>query len=136
MVADLARDLLTVGKKLKIPRRAIIPNPIQSKAHDFPVGFLTLLVLTDSSTEAGCAVAYAHQMFPYESGAWEPEADFSNVRISCNLLAADVKLTDNKGNHSQVCGELLGKHIGVQLPQFVKETVLSNSTLYDSVQTA
>ena len=31
MVADLANDLLTVGKKLKIPRRAVIPNPIQSQ---------------------------------------------------------------------------------------------------------
>ena len=63
-------------------------------------------------------------MFLYESGAWEPGADFSNVRVSCNLLAADVKLTDNKGNYSQVCGELLVKHIGVQLPQFVKDNSL------------
>ena len=41
MVADLARDLLIVGKKLKVPRRGIIPNPIQSEAHELPVGFLT-----------------------------------------------------------------------------------------------
>ena len=124
MVADLAKDLLTVGKKLKIPRRAVIPNPIQSEAHEFPVGFLTLLVLTDGSTEAGCAAAYAHQQFPYESGTWGQGADFSNVTVSCNLMAADNKLTDNKGNHNQVCGELLGKYIGVQLLQFVKENSL------------
>ena len=124
MVADLARDLLIVGKKLKVERRAIIPNPIQSEAHKHPVGFLTLLVLTDGSAEAGCAGAYAHQMFPYEAGTWGPGANFTNVKITCNLLAADVKLTDSKGNQSQVCGELLGKHIGVQLIQFVKDNSL------------
>ena len=104
MVADLAKDLLTVGKKLKIPRRAVIPNQIQSKANEFPVGFLTLIVLNDGSTEACCAAAYAHQQFPYESGTWGLEADFSKVTVSCNLMAADVKLTDNKGNNGQVCG--------------------------------
>ena len=72
MVADLAEDLLTVGKKLKVPRRAVVPNPIQSEAHEFPVGYLTLIVLTDGSTEAGCAAAYAHQQFPYENGTWGP----------------------------------------------------------------
>ena len=113
-----------MGKKLKIPRRAVIPNPIQSEAHEFPVGFLTLLVLTDGSTEAGCAAAYAHQQFPYESGTWGPGADFSNVTVSCNLMAADVKLTDNKGNNGQVCGELLGKYIEVELLRFVKENSL------------
>ena len=84
----------------------MIPNPIQSEAHEFPVGFLTLLVLTDRSTEAGSAAAYSQQQFPYESRTWGPEADFSQVTVSCNLLAANVKLTDNKGNHGQVCGEL------------------------------
>ena len=121
MVADLAKDLLTVGKKLKIPRRAVIPNQIQSEAHEFPVGFLTLLFLNDGFTEACCAAAYEHQQFPYESGTWGLEADFSKVTVSCNLMAADVKLTDNKGNNDQVCGELLGKYIGVELLKFVKE---------------
>ena len=102
----------------------MIPNPIQSEAHEFPVGFLTLLVLTDGSTEAGCAAAYAHQMFPYESGSYGPGADFSKVTVSCNLMAADIKLTDNKGNNSQVSGELLGTHVGVQLLQFIKENSL------------
>ena len=124
LIVDLAKDLLTVGTKLKVPRRAVVPNPIQSEAHEFPVGYLTLLVLTDGSTEAGCAAAYSHQQFPYESGTWAPEADFSQVRVSCNLMAADIKLTDNKGNHSQVCGELLGKYIGVELLKFVKENSL------------
>ena len=53
MVADLAKELLTVGKKLKVPGRAVIPNPIQSEAHQFLVGFLTQIVRTDGSTEAG-----------------------------------------------------------------------------------
>ena len=68
LVADLAKYLLTVGKKLKVPRRAVIPNPIETESHLYPVGFLTLQVLTDGSTEAGCVAAYAHQQFPYERG--------------------------------------------------------------------
>ena len=39
-------------------------------------------------------------------------------------MAADVKLTDNKGNNGQVCGELLGKYIRVELLKFVKENSL------------
>ena len=68
LVADLAKYLLTVRKKLKVPMRAVIPNPIETESHLYPVGFLTLLVLTEGSTEAGCVAAYAHQQFPYESG--------------------------------------------------------------------
>ena len=126
LVVDLAKDLLTVGKKFKVPRRAVVPNPIQSEAHEFPVGYLTLIVLTDGSTEGGCAAAYAHQQIPYESGTWGPEANFSQVRVSCNLMAADIKLTDNKGNNSQVSGELLGKYVEVELLKFVKENSLVN----------
>ena len=83
-----------------------------------------MLVLTDGSTEAGWALAYAAQQFPYKSRTWGPGANFSQVTVSCNLMAADVKLTDNKGNHGQVCGELLGKYIGVELLKFVKQNSL------------
>ena len=83
-----------------------------------------MLVLTDGSTEAGWAAAYAHQQFPYKSGIWGPGADFSQVTVRWNLMAADVKLTDNKGNHVQVCGELLGKYIGVELLKFVIQNSL------------
>ena len=124
LVADLAKDLLTVVKKLKVPRRALIPNPIKKETHLYIVSFLTLLVLTEGSTETWCPAAYAHHQFPNESETWGPEADFSQVTVSCNLMAADVKLTDNQGNNSQVDGELLGKMRGVELLKFIKENSL------------
>ena len=123
-IAWLAEDLLTVGKKLQVPRRAVVPNPLPSEAHQYPYGFATLLLISDGSCEAGMAAAYVHQQFPYESGLWGPEADFSEVITTCNLLCATVKLTDNKGNNTQVCGELLGKFIACQMKDFIVSNVL------------
>ena len=123
-IAWLAEDLLTVAKKLQVPRRAVVPNPCPDEAHKHPYGFATLLIISDGSCEAGVAAAYVHQQFPYESGLWGPEADFSEVITTCNLLCATVKLTDNKGNNTQVCGELLGKFIACQMKDFIVDNVL------------
>ena len=123
-IACLAEDLLTVSKTLKIPRLAVVPNPIQAEAHRYPIGYATLLVISDGSCEAGAASCYVHQMFPFDAGKRGPEDDFTDVKVTCNLLCSTVKLTDCHGNNSQVCGELLGKFIGVQLKEFVKENIL------------
>ena len=123
-MADLAQDLLTVGQKLKVPRRAVIPNPIAAKAHQYPIGFATLLIVSDGSCKAGCAAIYVHQQFPYKSGTWGLEANFSEVQASCNLLCASVKLTDNKGNNGQVCGELLALYTATELLDFVQQNSL------------
>ena len=123
-IAWLAEDLLTVAKRLQVPRRAVVPNPILSEAHEYPYGYATLLLISDGSCEAGVAAAYIHQQFPYESGLWGPEADFSEVTTTCNLLCATVKLTDNKGNNTQVCGELLGKFIACQMKDFILANIL------------
>ena len=123
-IAQLAEDLLTVGKKLQVPRRAVVPNPFSEEAHQYPYGFATLLIISDGSCEAGVAAAYVHQQFPFESGTWGPEADFSGVVTTCNLLCAAVKLTDSKGNNTQVCGELLGKFIACQMKDFILKNVL------------
>ena len=123
-IACLAEELLTVSKGLKIPRLAVVPNPIQSEAHKHPHGYTTLLFLSDGSGEAGAANCYIHQMFPYDAGLRGPEADFSDVTVTCNLLCSTVKLTDNNGNNSQVCGELLGKLLAVQLKEFVMKNIL------------
>ena len=123
-IAWLAEDLLTVAKRLQVPRRAVVPNPILNEAHSYPYGFATLLLISDGSCEAGAAAAYIHQQFPYDSGLWGPEADFSKVISTCNLLCATVKLTDNKGNNTQVCGELLGKFIACQMKDFVLANTL------------
>ena len=48
-VANLAQDLLTVAQKLKVPRRAVIPNPIIEEAHQYPIGWCTLLIVSDGS---------------------------------------------------------------------------------------
>ena len=48
-VANLDQDLLTVAQKLKVPRRAVIPNPIAAEAHQYPIGWCTLLIMSDSS---------------------------------------------------------------------------------------
>merc|ERR1712020_356857 len=82
------------------------------------------LLISDGSCEAGVAAAYIHQQFPYDSGLWGPEADFSEVTTTCNLLCATVKLTDNKGNNAQVCGELLGKFIACQMKDFILANIL------------
>merc|ERR1712020_56202 len=37
---------------------------------------------------------------------------------------ATVKLTDNKGNNTQVCGELLGKFIACQMKDFILANIL------------
>ena len=67
-----------------------MPNPIQSEAHEFPVGYLTLIVLTDGSKEAGCAAAYAHQQWFHGAGVldkpmqqlpWTNQADYALPRI-------------------------------------------------------
>ena len=123
-IAWLAEDLLIVAKRLQVPRRAVVPNPILSEAHSYPYGFATLLLISDGSCEAGVAAAYIHQQFPYDSGLWGPEADFSEVISTCNLLCATVKLTDNKGNNTQVCGELLGKFIACQMKDFILANTL------------
>ena len=88
------------------------------------MGYFTLLIISDGSTEAGCAAAYVHQQFPFESGTWGPGADFSGVQINCRLYAANVKLTDNKGNNGQVDGELLALHTAVELRRQIEEAVL------------
>ena len=124
LVVDLAKDLLTVGQNLKVPMRAVVPNPIKNEAQEHPVGFLTLLISSDGSTESGVAAAYAHQQYPFQSGARGTEADFSEVKVDVNLLCADIKLTDNKGNNGQVDGELLGKHIATELLKFIKDNAL------------
>ena len=66
-IANLAQDILTVANKLGCPRRAIIPNPIAPEAHQYPIGFTTLLLVCDGSCEAGCAAVYVHQQFPFPS---------------------------------------------------------------------
>ena len=48
---------------IKVPRRAIIDNPIAAEAHQYPIGFATLLIMSDSSCKAGCAVAYITSSF-------------------------------------------------------------------------
>ena len=118
-IALLAEDLLEVAKKMKVPRRAVVPNPIQKEQHSQPIGFATLLIVSDGSCEAGVAAAYIHQQFPFESGSRPPTADFSDVTVSCNLLCAALKLTDNQGHNGQVDGELLGKFLSCQLREFV-----------------
>ena len=124
LIARLAEDLLEVSKKLKVPRLAVVPNPLATEAQLHPCGFVTLLIISDGSGEAGAAAAYIHQQFPYESGSWGPEADFSEVITTCNLLCAAVKLTDNKGNNDQVSGELLGKFLACQLKESIQANAL------------
>ena len=124
LIARLAEDLLEVSKKLKVPRLAVVPNPLAIEAHLHPCGFVTLLIISDGSGEAGAAAAYVHQQFPYESGSWGSEADFSEVITTCNLLCAAVKLTDNKGNNDQVSGELLGKFLACQLKESIQANAL------------
>ena len=124
-IAQLADNLLEVSQKLKVPRLAVVPNPLSSEAHLHPCGFVTLLIIHDGGCEAGVAAAYVHQMFPYESGSWAQDADFTNVTVTCRLLCAAVKLTDDKGNNCQVSGELLGKFLACQL----KENVIENALI-------
>ena len=125
LIGQLAEDLLEVSKRLRVPRRAVVPSPVESEAHLHPYGFATLLIISDGSCEAGAAAAYIHQQFPFESGSWGPDADFAGVTIACNLLCAAVKLTDSKGaNNTQVCGELLGKFVACQMKDFIVENVL------------
>ena len=124
LIVRLAEDLLEVSKRLKVPRLAVVPNPLAAEAHLYPCGFVTLLIISDGSGEAGVAAAYVHQQFPYESGSWGPEADFSEVITTCNLLCATVKLTDNKGNNDQVSGELLGKFLACQLKENIQANAL------------
>ena len=101
-----------------------IENPIAAEAHEYPIGFATLLIISDGSCEAGSAAAYIHQQFPFESGTWGPEADFSGVQVNCRLYTANVKLTDNKGNNGQVDGELLALHTAVELKNHIEEVVM------------
>ena len=126
LIARLAEDLLEVSKKLKVPRLAVVPNPLASEAQLHPCGFVTLLIISDGSCEAGIASAYVHQMFPYESGFYGQDDDFTDVIVSCRLLCAAVKLTDNKGNNDQVSGELLGKFLACQLKENIQANVLIN----------
>ena len=131
LIADLAEDLLEVSKKLKLPRLAVIPNPLLGEAKAHPCGYLTLLIIHDGSAEAGVAAAFVHQMFPFESGSWASDADFSGVTVSCRLLCAAVKLTDNKGNNCQISGELLSKFIACRL----KDTIVDNAMVkFDQVR--
>ena len=122
-IALLAEDLLEVAKKMKVPRRAVVPNPVKEERHSHPIGFTTLLLVSDGSCEAGIAAAYIHQQFPYESGTRPLTADFSDVTISCNLLCAALKLTV-EGHHGQVDGELLGKFLASKLREFVVKHAL------------
>ena len=101
-----------------------IENPIAAEAHEYPIGFATLLIVSDGSCKAGSAAAYIHQQFPFKSGTWGPEADFSGVQINCRLYTANIKLTDNKGNNGQVDGELLALHTAVELKNHIEEVVL------------
>ena len=123
-IAQLAEDLLEVAKKLEIPRLAVVPNPVKDEEHQYPYGFATLLLVSDGSSEAGIAAAYVHQQFPYESGLWAADADFSQVKVSCRLLCAALKLTDNVGHNSQVDGELLAKFLACQAKDFVLQNSL------------
>ena len=124
LICQLAEELLEVSRRLKVPRRAVVPSPVESEAQLHPYGFATLLIISDGSCEAGVAAAYVHQQFPFESGTWGQDADFSTVTVTCNLLCAAVKLTDSKGNNTQVCGELLGKFVACQMKDFIVENVL------------
>ena len=123
-IALLAEDLLEVAKKMKVPRRAVVPNPLKEEEHSHPYGFATLLLVSDGSCEAGVATAYIHQQFPFDSGLRSSTADFSDVTVSCNLLCAALKLTDNVGHNGQVDGELLGKFLSCQLREFVTKHAL------------
>ena len=123
-IAQLAEDLLEVARKLEVPRSAVVANPMKEEEHEHPYGFATLLVVADGSGEAGIAAAYVHQMFPYESGLWAADADFSQVTVTCRLLCSALKLTDNSGHNSQVDGELLAKFIACQLKDFVLKNSL------------
>ena len=123
-IAQLAEDLLEVAKKLEIPRLAVVPNPVKEEEHRYPYGFATLLLVSDGSCEAGIAAAYVHQQFPYESGLWAADADFSQVTVSCRLLCSALKLTDNTGHNSQVDGELLAKFLACQTKDFVLQNSL------------
>ena len=124
MIFDLAKDLLQVSRQLKLPRLAVVKNSVASDAKAHPCGFVTLLIVHDGSSEAAIAAAYVHQMMPYESGRWGAEADFSQVTVSCRLLAAAVKLTDNRGHNCQVSGELLSKFIACRLKDSIVDSVL------------
>ena len=123
-IAHLAEDLLEVARKLEVPRLAVIPNPVKEEEHKHPYGFATLVLVSDGSGEAGLAAAYVHQQFPYESGLWAADADFSQVTVSCRLLCSALKLTDNSGHNSQVDGELLSKFLACQLKDFVLKNSL------------
>ena len=123
-IAQLAEDLLEVAKKLEIPRLAVVPNPVKAEEHEHPYGFATLLIVSDGSCEAGVAAAYVHQQFPYESGLWAVDSDFSQVTVSCRLLCSALKLTDNSGHNSQVDGELLAKFLACQTKDFVLQNAL------------
>ena len=121
-IALLAEDLLQVAKKMKVPRLAVTPTPVKKEQHSHPYGFATLLVVSDGSCEAGVAAAYIHQQFPFESASRPSTADFSDVTVTCNLLCAALKLTDN--HNSQVDGELLGKFLSCRLGDFVTNHAL------------
>ena len=123
-IAQLAEDLLEVAKKLEVPRLAVVPTPMNEEKHQHPYGFATLLVVSDGSGESGVAAAFVHQQFPYESGLWATDADFSQVTVSCRLLCAALKLTDNSGHNSQVDGELLAKFLACQTKDFVLKNSL------------
>ena len=123
-IALLAEDLLEVSRRLEVPRRAVVPTPIKTEEHRHPYGFTTLLVVSDGSHEAGIAAVYVHQQFPYESGFWSADADFTGVTVSCRLLCAALKLTDSNGHRSQVDGELLGKFLACQAKDFVLQNSL------------
>ena len=123
-IALLAEDLLEVAKKMKVPRRAVVPNPIRKEEHAHPYGFATLVLISDGSCEAGIAAAYLHQQFPFDSGFRDKSADFSDVMVHCNLLCAALKLTDNQGHSGQVDGELLGKLLSCRLREFVVKNSL------------
>ena len=123
-IAQLAEDLLEVARRLEVPRRAVVPTPIKTEEHRHPYGFATLLVVSDGSSEAGIAADYVHQQFPYESGFWSTDADFTNVTVSCRLLCAALKLTDSNGHNSQVDRELLAKFLACQAKDFVLQNSL------------
>ena len=117
-ITCLAEDLLQVAKKLKVPRRAVTPSPVEEERSSFPYGHATLLIICDGSMHAGVAAAYVHQQFPAASAEWSASADFSGVQVTCNLLCSALKLTEPT-NQGQVEGELLAVFIGCQLKDFI-----------------
>ena len=114
-IIELAEDMLEI---IKVPfGRSVV---IEKNGN---LGFLTLVLTADGSTEAGCALAYVHQ-------EWDCTAE-EEPATRCRLLMGTSKLLDLR-HCSQVEGELIGSVLAAKL----REIVLAESRLtFDRVIT-